>query len=177
MEASLFLVSIYDLRERERKSGGAMESPTNSVCLCRICYEEEDENSTSMESPCGCSGSLKVIFPFLLLITFAIVPSRSSSPRRRLCEAWFRDWFGFPPVSVCSSRLHTEVVRWERKQFLWALQSGKEAIECFCPIFLPLSLLTLKRCWNFQDAYLPLNFLALFLVSVWFSSTKCTTTS
>ncbi|XP_074566604.1 uncharacterized protein LOC141825684 [Curcuma longa] len=36
-----------------------MESPTNSVCLCRICYEEEDENSTSMESPCGCSGSLK----------------------------------------------------------------------------------------------------------------------
>ncbi|WOL00291.1 hypothetical protein Cni_G09004 [Canna indica] len=30
-----------------------------SSCLCRICYEEEEESSTSMESPCACSGTLK----------------------------------------------------------------------------------------------------------------------
>ncbi|XP_074568726.1 uncharacterized protein LOC141825240 [Curcuma longa] len=30
-----------------------------SVCLCRICHEEEEERSTTMESPCACSGTLK----------------------------------------------------------------------------------------------------------------------
>lgn len=40
------------------------ELPSSSSSLgylmqCRICHEEEDEVCTTMESPCGCSGSLK----------------------------------------------------------------------------------------------------------------------
>ncbi|KAG8067805.1 hypothetical protein GUJ93_ZPchr0005g14324 [Zizania palustris] len=30
-----------------------------SLRQCRICHDEEDESSAAMESPCGCSGSLK----------------------------------------------------------------------------------------------------------------------
>ncbi|XP_009401641.2 uncharacterized protein LOC103985615 [Musa acuminata AAA Group] len=33
--------------------------PFASTSLCRICHEEEEESSTSMESPCACSGTLK----------------------------------------------------------------------------------------------------------------------
>ncbi|KAK8934096.1 hypothetical protein KSP39_PZI014577 [Platanthera zijinensis] len=29
------------------------------MMLCRICHEEEDDNSSSMEAPCSCSGTLK----------------------------------------------------------------------------------------------------------------------
>ncbi|KAJ0978578.1 hypothetical protein J5N97_014052 [Dioscorea zingiberensis] len=34
-------------------------STSKSLCLCRICHEEEEESSTTMESPCSCSGTLK----------------------------------------------------------------------------------------------------------------------
>ncbi|CAL9136676.1 unnamed protein product [Musa textilis] len=34
-------------------------SPAAAWCLCRICHEEEEERNGSMESPCGCSGTLK----------------------------------------------------------------------------------------------------------------------
>ncbi|RRT82264.1 hypothetical protein BHE74_00048143 [Ensete ventricosum] len=37
--------------------------PFASTCLCRICHEEEEESSTSMETPCACSGTLKVFEP------------------------------------------------------------------------------------------------------------------
>ncbi|XP_042440987.1 uncharacterized protein LOC122026358 isoform X2 [Zingiber officinale] len=37
----------------------APPSPPPSTYLCKICHEEEDERSTSMESPCACSGTLK----------------------------------------------------------------------------------------------------------------------
>ncbi|THU69016.1 hypothetical protein C4D60_Mb08t09900 [Musa balbisiana] len=33
--------------------------PFASTCLCKICHEEEEESSTSMETPCACSGTLK----------------------------------------------------------------------------------------------------------------------
>ncbi|URE28969.1 hypothetical protein MUK42_17938 [Musa troglodytarum] len=33
--------------------------PFASTCLCRICHEEEEESSSSMETPCACSGTLK----------------------------------------------------------------------------------------------------------------------
>ncbi|KAF3340538.1 E3 ubiquitin-protein ligase MARCH2 [Carex littledalei] len=36
-----------------------MVSSSRDTCQCRICHEEEPERSTSMESPCACSGSLK----------------------------------------------------------------------------------------------------------------------
>lgn len=39
-------------------------SPASALCLCRICHEEEEERNTSMESPCGCSGTLKVSIAF-----------------------------------------------------------------------------------------------------------------
>ncbi|KAL6626291.1 hypothetical protein ACP70R_030017 [Stipagrostis hirtigluma subsp. patula] len=37
------------------------EEPCSSSSLrqCRICHDDEDEGSTTMESPCACSGSLK----------------------------------------------------------------------------------------------------------------------
>ncbi|KAH0462484.1 hypothetical protein IEQ34_010059 [Dendrobium chrysotoxum] len=34
-------------------------SSFSSVHFCRICLEEEDEKSSSMETPCSCSGTLK----------------------------------------------------------------------------------------------------------------------
>ncbi|MQL93604.1 hypothetical protein Taro_026253 [Colocasia esculenta] len=37
--------------------------PSSSTCLCRICHEEEEESTTSMEAPCACSGTLKVDNP------------------------------------------------------------------------------------------------------------------
>ncbi|KAG2588294.1 hypothetical protein PVAP13_5NG214400 [Panicum virgatum] len=39
----------------------AAGSPSSSMALrqCRICHDEEDEGRAAMESPCGCSGSLK----------------------------------------------------------------------------------------------------------------------
>ncbi|KAM0947599.1 putative transcription factor C2H2 family [Dioscorea sansibarensis] len=45
----------------EEKEVGLNEycSSTSRLCLCRICHEEEDESSTSMETPCSCSGTLK----------------------------------------------------------------------------------------------------------------------
>lgn len=36
----------------------SFSSSSSSVNFCRICHEEEDENS-SLESPCSCSGTLK----------------------------------------------------------------------------------------------------------------------
>ncbi|PWZ10394.1 E3 ubiquitin-protein ligase MARCH2 [Zea mays] len=39
-----------------------LPSPSSSLgylMLCRICHEEEDGGRATMESPCGCSGSLK----------------------------------------------------------------------------------------------------------------------
>ncbi|XP_068662212.1 uncharacterized protein [Aristolochia californica] len=32
---------------------------SSSISLCRICHEEEEETTKSMESPCACSGTLK----------------------------------------------------------------------------------------------------------------------
>ncbi|RLN24330.1 hypothetical protein C2845_PM07G07800 [Panicum miliaceum] len=39
----------------------ACSSSSSSLALrqCRICHDEEDESGATMESPCGCSGSLK----------------------------------------------------------------------------------------------------------------------
>nr|CAB3472973.1 unnamed protein product [Digitaria exilis] len=40
----------------------ATSSSSSSVALmrqCRICHDEEDDRRSTMESPCGCSGSLK----------------------------------------------------------------------------------------------------------------------
>ncbi|KAG9457909.1 hypothetical protein H6P81_002417 [Aristolochia fimbriata] len=31
----------------------------SAISLCRICHEEEEETTTSMENPCACSGTLK----------------------------------------------------------------------------------------------------------------------
>ncbi|KAI0510470.1 hypothetical protein KFK09_011072 [Dendrobium nobile] len=38
---------------------GSSSSSFSSVNFCRICLEEEDEKSSSMETPCSCSGTLK----------------------------------------------------------------------------------------------------------------------
>ncbi|KAK8966946.1 hypothetical protein KSP40_PGU012457 [Platanthera guangdongensis] len=34
---------------------------SSSLRLCRICHEEEEQDTTTMETPCACSGTLKVI--------------------------------------------------------------------------------------------------------------------
>ncbi|CAL4893002.1 unnamed protein product [Urochloa decumbens] len=49
---------------REKGMEHEEELPSSSSSLgylmqCRICHEEEDERCATMESPCGCSGSLK----------------------------------------------------------------------------------------------------------------------
>lgn len=47
--------------EEEENMGLHSNHPT--LFQCRICHEEEEEEkqrSTTMEAPCGCSGTLKV---------------------------------------------------------------------------------------------------------------------
>lgn len=56
-EDELKLVVLCD----DYESSSPSSSPSSSVLLlCRICHEEEAESWTSMESPCACSGTLKV---------------------------------------------------------------------------------------------------------------------
>ncbi|XP_020571795.1 uncharacterized protein LOC110018724 [Phalaenopsis equestris] len=43
----------------EFESSSSSSSSSSSVNFCRICHEEDDENSSSLESPCSCSGTLK----------------------------------------------------------------------------------------------------------------------
>jgi hypothetical protein len=48
-----------------RKKKMEQEEACSSYCSsslrqCRICHDEEDERRSAMESPCACSGSLKV---------------------------------------------------------------------------------------------------------------------
>ncbi|CAH9132583.1 unnamed protein product [Cuscuta epithymum] len=35
------------------------DSANNAICFCRICHEAEFESFKPMESPCGCSGTVK----------------------------------------------------------------------------------------------------------------------
>jgi len=54
-----------EITGREEGMEHEEELPSSSSSLdyltqCRICHEEEDERRATMESPCGCSGSLKV---------------------------------------------------------------------------------------------------------------------
>ncbi|KAJ6795664.1 Uncharacterized protein M6B38_225855 [Iris pallida] len=46
-----------DIEENGTQSSSSSSSYV--MCLCRICHEEEEEKSTTMESPCSCSGTLK----------------------------------------------------------------------------------------------------------------------
>lgn len=41
-------------------SSSSSSSSSSLLRQCRICHEEEDEWCAAIESPCGCSGSLKV---------------------------------------------------------------------------------------------------------------------
>jgi len=54
-----------EITGREEGMEHEEDLPSSSSSLdyltqCRICHEEEDERRATMESPCGCSGSLKV---------------------------------------------------------------------------------------------------------------------
>ncbi|XP_074590112.1 uncharacterized protein LOC141846026 [Curcuma longa] len=42
-----------------RMARGDHDPAASSVRFCRICHEEEEEESAAMESPCACSGTLK----------------------------------------------------------------------------------------------------------------------
>ncbi|XP_028548035.1 uncharacterized protein LOC110113179 [Dendrobium catenatum] len=43
----------------EIRATASSSSSSFLLCLCRICHEEEEQGTTSMESPCACSGTLK----------------------------------------------------------------------------------------------------------------------
>ena len=48
----------------EQEEACSSSSSTTLMRQCRICHDEEDQGgATTMESPCGCSGSLKVWIP------------------------------------------------------------------------------------------------------------------
>lgn len=50
-----------------------LRSLSAATALCRICHEGEFESSKSLESPCACSGTVKVCFgihPYSVLIAF-----------------------------------------------------------------------------------------------------------
>lgn len=88
------------------------------VAQCRICHDEEDERCGAMESPCACSGSLKVYYPFvfLFLCSFLLL----AMPL--FCLLCFL-MFGLIDV-VCAQRVYTEVVRREREYHLRDLFAG-----------------------------------------------------
>jgi hypothetical protein len=53
------------IERARRKKKMEQEEACSSYCSsslrqCRICHDEEDERRSAMESPCACSGSLKV---------------------------------------------------------------------------------------------------------------------
>jgi hypothetical protein len=48
---------IMIMEQEEEACSSYCSSPLRQ---CRICYDEEDERRSAMESPCACSGSLKV---------------------------------------------------------------------------------------------------------------------
>ncbi|RZS10349.1 hypothetical protein BHM03_00041564 [Ensete ventricosum] len=50
---------VIDDARAASSSSSSSSSSFASTRLCRICHEEEEESSTSMESPCACSGTLK----------------------------------------------------------------------------------------------------------------------
>lgn len=91
---------------------------------CRICHEEEFESCNSLEAPCACSGTVKVakrnknVYPLFW-------------PMRVSFDHVIEFWFGIVSskficflLSVCSQRLHTEVVLREGKHNLWNLSPG-----------------------------------------------------
>jgi len=49
---------VKEMEDEEELSSSS--SSLGYLMQCRICHEEEDEGRATMESPCGCSGSLKV---------------------------------------------------------------------------------------------------------------------
>lgn len=62
MEASGPSCSATDETRLEQDAGLDEEEPLIQMAECRICQEEDGLNN--LETPCGCSGSLKVYFYF-----------------------------------------------------------------------------------------------------------------
>ncbi|XP_042448724.1 uncharacterized protein LOC122033675 [Zingiber officinale] len=54
-----FLIDDHDHLHQQDSVCSPAAAAAVTVCLCRICHEEEEERSTAMESPCACSGTLK----------------------------------------------------------------------------------------------------------------------
>lgn len=79
------------------------KSNPETTSHCRICHEEEFESSNSLEAPCACSGTVKVAKRITLLNFDSVLFHQNS--------------FVFL-LSVCSQRLHTEVVLREGKHNL-----------------------------------------------------------
>lgn len=52
------VVIIYVEEEEEKEVD--LKSCSSPISLCRICHEEEFGSSKKLESPCACSGTVKV---------------------------------------------------------------------------------------------------------------------
>lgn len=79
----------------------AFTSSSSLLCSvihqCRICHEEEPSETCVMETPCACSGTLKV--PDKIINDFFF------------CDLFFLFDLILIVVAVCSPRMHPEVVR------------------------------------------------------------------
>jgi RING-variant domain len=72
--------------DKKRNSGKSKNKAGGEVVECRICQEEGEDGD--MESPCACSGTLKVNFSFTLPFSRAHVRLRLSF----VCSCAFSLW-------------------------------------------------------------------------------------
>ena len=63
------VVIIYVEEEKEVD----LKSCSSPISLCRICHEEEFGSSKKLESPCACSGTVKVTTPTQLTHSFLLL--------------------------------------------------------------------------------------------------------
>ena len=61
---------------------------SSSLRQCRICHDEEDERRSTMESPCACSGSLKVCALCYAAMRIVLMGSRVSTFAPFCCLSW-----------------------------------------------------------------------------------------
>lgn len=95
----------------------------SGISRCRICHEEEFESSKSLEAPCACSGTVKVNPENC----GALVPSFLNHDFSKLIALFH--------CSVCSQRLHSEMVQWEREYNLWNMSPGMNVDHSFSFLF------------------------------------------
>jgi hypothetical protein len=122
---------------------------SSSLRQCRICHDEEDERRSAMESPCACSGSLKVCMCFLLCASTDRWALVCSSPHL-FCSALLCSVMSIGFIHSLSPDGHKSCVFVSRLQYAhrgcvqrWCDEKGSTICEiCLqvCPIDRPIIL-------------------------------------